>query len=223
MHRLDHLLWEERDLREGEARFAELTGVAPAYGGPHAEGGTHNSLLSLGWRRYLELIAPDPEHLDPEHLDSEHPGTGGLLENSSPDAAPGLFTFAVKAADLNLVERSAQASGLEVLRQRGGRTTPGGETLTWETLVLKNHDFGGHVPFFICWGEVVHPSETAPRGCELLEFSVGYPRHQKLAELYAALKIEVPVFNAEQPRLRATLLTPEGRTTLENRADTWTR
>ena len=50
MHKLDHLLWQERDLREGEARFAELTGVTAVYGGPHAEGGTHNSLLSLGGR-----------------------------------------------------------------------------------------------------------------------------------------------------------------------------
>ncbi len=210
MHELDHLLWQERDLREGETRFAELTGVTPAYGGPHAEGGTHNSLLSLGGERYLELIAPNPEH----------PGTGGLLENVPPDAAPGLFTFAVKAADLDLVERLARASGLEVLRQRGGRTTPGGETLTWETLTLKNHDFGGFVPFLIRWGEVAHPSGTAPPGCERLEFSAFHPRHQELAELYAALKVEVPVFGAKQPRLRATLQTPKGRTVLESRADT---
>ncbi len=215
MHELDHLLWQERDLREGEARFSELTGVTPAYGGLHADGGTHNSLLSLGGETYLELIAPNPER--PEHLNPEHPGTGGLLENVPPDAAPGLFTFAVKAADLNLVERSAQTSGLEVSRQRGGRKTPSGETLTWETATLKNHDFGGYVPFFIRWGEVVHPSETAPRGGELLEFSVGHPRHQELAELYAALEVEVPVFDADHPRLRATLQTPKGRTVLESR------
>lgn len=200
MHELDHLLWEERNLREGEMRFAERTGVTPAYGGPHTEGGTHNSLLSLGGETYLELIAPDPEH----------PGTGGLLENSSPDAAPGLFTFAVKAADLNLVEQLAQASGLEVLRRRGGRTTPSGETLTWETLSVSNHEFGGFVPFFIRWGEVAHPSGTAPRGCELLEFSAFHPRHRELAGLYTALRLAVTVFEAEQPRLRATLSTPEG-------------
>lgn len=200
MHELDHLLWEERDLGAGEARFADLTGVAPAYGGPHADGETHNSLLSLGRGRYLELIALDPEH----------PGTGGLLEHAPPDFKPGLFTFAVKASDLGLLERSATATGLETFRQRGGRTTPGGETLTWETATVKNHDFGPLVPFFIRWGRVVHPSETAPQGCELLEFGVGHSRHRDLAELYAALKIDVPVFRAEQPRLRATLRTPKG-------------
>ena len=217
MHELDHLLWQERDLREGEARFAELTGVTAVYGGPHAEGGTHNSLLSLGGGRYLELISPNPER--PEHLNSEHSGTGGLLENVPPDAAPGLFTFAVKAADLNLVGQSAQTSGLEVLRQSGGRTTPGGETLTWETLNVSNHEFGGFVPFFIRWGEVVHPSETAPRGCELLEFGVSHPRHQKLSELYAALQVAGTVFETEQPRLRAVLQTPKGRVVLESRVD----
>ena len=217
MHELDHLLWQEKDLRKGEVRFAELTGVTPAYGGPHAEGGTHNSLLSLGRGHHLELIAPNPER--PEHLNSEHPGTGGLLENVPPDAAPGLFTFAVKAADLNLVGQLAQRSGLEVLRQHGGRTTPSGETLTWETATLKSHDFGGYVPFFIRWGEVVHPSETAPAGCELLEFGVSHPRHQKLAELYAALQVAGTVFETEQPRLRAVLQTPKGRVVLESRVD----
>lgn len=206
MHGLDHLLWEERDLSEGEARFADLTGVAPAYGGPHADGETHNSLLSLGRGRYLELIAPLPEH----------PGTGGLLTNAPEGAAPGLFTFAVQAADVDLLERSAEASGLEVTRQRGGRTTPSGETLTWETAIVKNHNFGLLVPFFIRWGEVAHPSKTAPRGCELLEFSVGHPRHRELAEVYAALRIDVPVFEAEHPRLRATLLTPEGEVVLHS-------
>lgn len=86
----------------------------------------------------------------------------------------------------------------------------------WETATVKNHDFGPLVPFFIRWGEVVHPSETAPRGCELLEFSVGHPRHRELAEVYAALAIDVPVFGAEQPRLRATLFTPEGELVLHS-------
>lgn len=206
MHQLDHLLWKERDLGEGERRFADLTGVAPAYGGPHADGETHNSLLSLGRGRYLELIAPRPEH----------PGTGGLLTNAPEGAAPGLFTFAVQAADLDLLERSATASGLEVTRQRGGRTTPGGETLTWETATVNTHDFGLFVPFFIRWGRVVHPSATAPQGCELLEFSVGHPRHRDLAGLYAALEVDVPVFRAEQPRLRATLRTPKGELVLHS-------
>lgn len=206
MHGLDHLLWKERSLREGERRFADLTGVAPAYGGPHADGRTHNSLLSLGWGRYLELIAPVPGH----------PGTGGLLTNAPEGTDPGLFTFAVKAADLDLLERSAGASGLEITRQRGGRTTPDGETLTWETATVKGHDFGPFVPFFIRWGRVVHPSETAPQGCELLEFSVGHPRHRDLAELYAALEIDVPVSETEQPRLRATLRTPKGESVLHS-------
>lgn len=206
MRGLDHLLWEERSLREGERRFADLTGVAPAYGGPHADGETHNSLLSLGRGRYLELIAPLPGH----------PGTGGLLEHAPEDAAPGLFTFAVKAADLDLLERSAGASGLGVTRQRGGRTTPNGETLTWETATVKGHDLGPFVPFFIRWGRVVHPSETAPQGCELLEFSVGHPRHRELAELYAALGVNVSVFGAEQPRLRGTLRTPKGELVLHS-------
>jgi hypothetical protein len=57
MHELDHLLWEELRLEESEQRFTELTGVRPAFGGTHPNQGTHNSLLSLGQGKYLELRA----------------------------------------------------------------------------------------------------------------------------------------------------------------------
>jgi len=207
VHELDHLLWEELRLDEGERRFAELTGVTPAFGGNHPDRGTHNSLLSLGRGTYLEIISLDPAH----------PEAAGLPEDTPPGFTPRLFAFAVRTYDLALFERLAEASGLEVSRPREvSRRARDGTLLKWQTVALEKHEFGNAMPFFTRFDGAAHPSETAPKGCELLEFSVGHPRHQELSRLYAALKLNVPVFESEHPLLLAVLATPKGIVALDS-------
>ena len=58
---LDHLVVAAVTLADGIAYIADATGAAPRPGGKHAAMGTHNALLRLGERTYLEIIAIDPD------------------------------------------------------------------------------------------------------------------------------------------------------------------
>ncbi|MEN3325857.1 MAG: hypothetical protein V7638_664 [Acidobacteriota bacterium] len=87
---LDHLVYATPDL-EATCRDLEIRlGVRASAGGQHPGRGTHNALLSIGPRAYLEIIAPDP--LQPEI----RPVWFGLDQLT----APKLITWAMRVGDL---------------------------------------------------------------------------------------------------------------------------
>ena len=61
----DHLVVAAATLEQGEAYLEQRLGVRPQRGGKHALMGTHNSLIGLGAKRYIEVIAIDPEASPP--------------------------------------------------------------------------------------------------------------------------------------------------------------
>jgi hypothetical protein len=201
---VDHLLLGVSDLDRGIAWVEKATGVRAAVGGSHPGGGTRNALLSLGGRRYLEIIAPDPAQtafnfrLDLRKL-----------------SEPRLITWAAATRDIDAISRKARGAGLSVLGpEPGSRQRPDGKVLRWKTLRIKVElEANGvdPIPFFIEWApDSLHPSQDSPKGCDLLAFEVAHPQRAEVRRVLEKLGIDASVKLEQPARLRASLKTPGG-------------
>jgi hypothetical protein len=94
----------------------------------------------------------------------------------------------------------------------GSRTTPEGDTLQWQMLLIVGHDFGGFIPFLIDWGDTPHPATTSPTGLSVARFEVRHPQAAELRRIYAELlDVDVTTVQANHAMLDLVLDTPEGR------------
>src|SRR6266852_4025641 len=159
---LDHILLGCSDLDRGIALVEENTGVRPAIGGVHPGRGTRNALLSLGERRYLEIIAPDPAQHEIVHFPQIRQMT-----------APRLIGWAVHPPDIAAIASQLRQNKIAFQGpDDGSRKRPDGRVLNWKTINLAD-DRHGLLPFFIEWSSYsVHPSKDAHAKCTLDYFEI---------------------------------------------------
>src|SRR5205814_9599868 len=128
------------DLGTGIDFVERRLGVRAALGGVHPGRGSRNALLSLGERRYLEIIAPDPAQ----------PRSADVRELYRIEA-PRLIGWAAHVDDMDAVIGRLTAAKVEFEPVRpGSRKRPSGQMLRWKALSLRD-DRGGLLPFFIEW------------------------------------------------------------------------
>jgi len=205
---VDHLLFVSPDLQAGTDEVERLLGVRPAYGGRHVGLGTHNALLALGARTYLEVIAPDPSQ---KGTGADLPYGMGSLE------APSLRAWAAAPDDIDRAVRDARAAGLDfddVVAH--GRQAPDGTEVRWRMATRPSPEPGvAAVPFLIDWGEGTHPAERAPGGVRLVELEVSAPDPDAVERALVAIGIVpgtvVSVGHAPTAHLEALLVGPSGR------------
>lgn len=197
---LDHFMWAAADLDAAVAAFERLSGVRAGIGGSHPGRGTRNALASLGPDVYLELIAPDPAQ--------PLPGTpGGELLRLT---RPCLNAFVAASRDLPAVQKAYAGCGVETDLLDGGRKTPTGGFVRWKVLIPRGNDFGAFAPLFIDWLDSIHPAQVSTAGCRLAKFEVGHPDADRIATLWRALDLAVPLVRADHPCFGADLATPRG-------------
>ncbi|HET7618617.1 MAG TPA: VOC family protein [Vicinamibacterales bacterium] len=198
---IDHILLGAADLDRAVAQVAEATGVQPVYGGKHPRG-THNALLALGGRTYLEIIALQP---GVERL-ADFPDLRGVDR-------PVPIDWAVTGRDMTSLRDRLKTHGFQLAPAApGSRAAPDGTTLRWESTRVENSP--SQAPFFIAWSpDTPHPSTTAPAGCTLARFRIGSPDAAALKRMLSALDITAEVEETAAPEFLLALDCPKGRVT----------
>jgi hypothetical protein len=199
---LDHILLGSPDLQGGIDFVEKHTGVRASFGGVHPGRGTQNALLSLGERRYLEIIAPDPAQ----------PGVKNpIASNLQSLTEPRLIGWAAHPGSVSAFAEKLRAAGIECEGPTpGSRKRPDGQLLKWQIVSLAD-TASGLLPFFIEWGQdSVHPSVDAPKSCSLLGFTAESPDPEKLLATLKVLNLDLPVKKGENSRLRAVISGPKG-------------
>jgi hypothetical protein len=209
---LDHIIWACDDLERGSRRFEALTGVSPRYGGVHASGLTHNALVALGPRCYLEILAP---------AKPEAPGEDDWCRLARAAHEPRVITYCMRSRR-PLSELAPLAEGLGAKNGgvlSNGRITPEGVGLSWQWLRPTIDRFGLAFPFFIDWLDSPHPAdslaEAQKRGeIRLQEFAVGHPDAAELRRTLSRLDVSIDTYAAAAIEFRVQLTTPLGAVSL---------
>jgi hypothetical protein len=199
---LDHIVFLVPNLETAMERFEAITGVKPVSGGiAPGRPASHNALVSLGGRSYLEIFSPDRAMTSGAWLDEIH---------ARPEAHIGGFCMHVDGG-LDDLAKATVAAGLTGSGPREmGRKRPDGVMLNWKLYNVDAPIAGPTMPFFIDWLGSPHPSADSPAGCKITDFGIGHPNPAEMKRIFAALKIDLPVTAAAKPTITAQIDTPKG-------------
>jgi hypothetical protein len=202
---VDHLVYAVPELAAAVADLEDRFGVRAQAGGKHVGLGTHNALLALGPRTYLEIIAPDPGQPEPSM-----PRAFGVDDVNRGK----LVGWALACDDIDRAVAEARSHGYDPGEVGDGlRVGPAGTVLRWRAAGSSPAD--GLVPFLICWGDTEHPARSAPPGLILESLRIEHPHPLSLVPVLMALGADIEVTPAAAPALVAHLSGPTGRKVLQ--------
>ncbi len=155
MGTIDHVVLAARTLEEGCAFVRDRLGHTPAPGGEHPQMGTHNAVLRLGEKLYLEVIAVNPGAPPPGRprwMALDDPAMQAALR-----ASPRLVCWMATTDDIDAAASRFGSLVGEVWNGERG-------ALRWKLTVRADGALpaGGAVPHLIQWPEGVHPAANMP-------------------------------------------------------------
>ena len=195
----DHIIYAVPDLAVAVADLQARLGIRAQAGGKHVGLGTHNALLALGPRTYLEIIAPVPDQPAPPVRPFGFEGiTCGKLVG-----------WALACDDIDHAVAEARSHGYDPgAVVDGHRVEPSGTVLRWRATRSARAD--DLIPFFICWGGTEHPARSAPPGLILNSLQIEHPDPPSFGPLLMAIGANVEVRQGQAPALVAYLSGPNG-------------
>jgi hypothetical protein len=207
--RLDHLVVTAASLHDGVDYVRRELGLAPQAGGEHVRMGTHNCLLKLGEKLYLEVIAANPGAPRPDRP------RWFQLDEADSVRSPRLAAWVARCDD---IQTAAAASAVPL-----GKIEPMSRG-NFEWLITVPDDgrlpLQGLAPALIQWRSESHPADTLKDlGCSLVRFEGFHPRHEGVAGMLRSIGFEGEflVSPGAAPGLVAHIQTPEGTRRLSGR------
>ncbi len=200
---IDHIVYATPDLDATVERLAGLMSLQAVPGGRHVGRGTHNALLGLGGRTYLEVIGPDPDQDLPA-------GTPLPFRLEQLDDAK-LVWFAVATTELSATVERLRAAGFDPgAPTEMQRARPDGVLLQWVLSTHTDVPEGGALPFLIDWLDSPHPSGDTPQGCTLRELQITHPDPATVTRYLDVVGVSLPVTKGSPAGLVARIDTPNG-------------
>jgi glyoxalase-like protein len=206
----DHLVVAASTLEHGEQHIEALLGVRPQRGGKHVAMGTHNSLIKLGPRSFLELIAIDPEGAAPARPRWFALDTPAMRQALG--EAPRLIHWVARSDDIEAARRACPIDpGPALPIERG--------SFHWRITIPDDGHLPGDgvAPTLIQWSDARHPADALPEsGVRLTALAGAHPEPAEIRAILAALSLgeTMKVTFDATPRVAALLLTPRGPLTL---------
>lgn len=207
---LDHLVVAGATLAQAIEYVADLTGVAPRPGGQHAAMGTHNALVRLGRRVYLELIAIDPSlprPARPRWFDLDDAAMQSALGDQ-----PRLIAWVARTSDIVRTVASSTVDPGPVHPMSRGE-------YRWRITIPDDgrRPGGGVLPTLIQWDTAKHPADGLPdSGVSLVELAASHTAPEAIRPALAALGLPdaLRVTYGAVPRIAAMLRTGRGLVTV---------
>jgi hypothetical protein len=207
---LDHIIVAAATLAQGCDYVESGLGVRPQAGGKHALMGTHNALLKLGPRLFLEVLSVDPQApapARPRWFDLDEPRMRASLTDG-----PRLIHHVARTDDIEaLASRSSIDLG-EILGLTRG-------DFRWRITVPPDGHLPGRglVPTLIQWSDARHPADgLADHRLSLVALAGEHPDPAPVRAALARLGLSdvFKITYGQSPRLAAMIRTPRGIVTL---------
>lgn len=200
--KIDHLVYCVPDLGKSMQELSELMGAKIFYGGQHQTLGTHNALLNLGNGAYLELLA-----IDEKNTAIPPPRWMGIdfFEKAM------ITRWAIKsndlASDVAILKKANPKMG-EVFA--GSRKRADGTLLSWEMVKPLATPVVEILPFMVNWKGSVHPTQSLPDICKLVEIRAIHPQPDMMASTLNSLNVAIELKLGKVASLQAIIETPNG-------------
>lgn len=202
---IDHLVVTAPNLAVGIEYVEQALRCKMQAGGHHLRMGTHNALLRLGERCYLEVIAIDPNATQPQR------SRWFELDTLSANCAPRLAGWVMRTND---IQRVAQLPQLVI----GSVEEMSRGTLEWQITIPDDGRLLCHgvAPSVIQWKGDTHPaSRLLDSNVALVRMEALHPEARRINDWLSIAGFDGPVSIQTPPdgstiELSALLQTPNG-------------